>query len=1175
MWFGTERGLNRYDGYRFKVYAHQPDNPKSFPNETIRVLYVDREGVLWSGTSGSGLSRFDPLSETFTHYRHDPRDSTSLSSDFVWALFEDEAGQFWVGSTNGLNLLDRDTGQFTHYRHNPNDPASLSADHVNAILEDHSGQLWVGTDGGGLNLFNRETGSFTPFRHDPNDPTSLSHDVVQVIYEDHLGELWIGTQSGGLNLLNLETGTFKHFHNDPGDSASLSHNDVSALLEAEEGILWVGTNDGGLNLLDRETGTFAHFRNDPGNPSSLANDDIRAIVQDASGVIWLGGYKSGISKYDQRYSVFRSYKHIPGNPQSLNNNNVQALFEGANNTLWIGTDGGGINRLDLETGAIRFILPDPSSPGRLYEDDVQTLYEDASGTLWVAFDSYGLSRLNPSSGGFKHYQYNPEDPTSLRRDDVRTIYEDQSEQLWVGTNEEAVNVLDKERNTFSFFLPQDSSYQEGVVDRAVWDIYEDQTGTVWLATDGAGLYSLTPSTGEGKRYLHDPSDPNTLGNNYVWFIYEDSTGYLWIATEGGKISRWDRSSATFTTYQPVSGIYTVFGITEDRNENLWLATEAGVTRFDPRTGTTKSYDVRDGLQSNEFNRGAFHRGKSGTVYLGGTTGFVAFAPDHVKDNTYVPPLALTGFKKFNEPAVLDTAITEKKAIILDYTEDIFSFEFAALSYRVPAKNQYAYKMEGFNEDWIEIGSQHEASFTNLNPGIYTFRVRGSNNDGVWNEDGLSVTVIIAPPFWQTGWFRGLTALGSVALLFLLYQVRTRSIRNRNKALKTEIDRRITINRKLRYRETQLLQASKMARLGYWTWDLQTKEDVFSPANMITWSESFYEIMGQDPQSFVPTAKNFQSLIHPDDRDKVEALMVRLFETGKTEPMSYRVLLPNGESRTLLIESEVEFYTDEAPVRMFGIVQDITERKQAEEEREALIRKLEAQNAELERFTYTVSHDLKSPLVTIKGFAGLLEEDIKTGAIEKVKSDITRISSAADTMGKLLGELLELSRVGRVINKPEPVALSELAKEAITLLKGQLETANVQVSIAPDLPVVYGDRIRLLEVYQNLLENAIKFMVDQPAPRVDIGLLIDGEETQYYVRDNGIGIAPQYHEKVFDLFERLDQHVEGTGIGLTLVQRIIETHGGRIWVESEGVGRGTTFWFTLPQNGQAKAPVDLQ
>jgi len=824
MWFGTHDGLNKYDGYDFKVYRHDPEAPHSLSNSDVRCLHEDQSGILWIGTNGGGLNRFDRENERFIHYQYDPDDSHSLSNDVVKVIYEDRSGVLWIGTEDGLNRFDRKTAGFVRYRNVPNDLNSLSHNSVTSIYadklhpEDQSGVLWVGTFGGGLNAFDRDSGQFVRYQAglpDPSslsgsygpssDPNSLSSNFVTSIYEDRVGRLWIGTW-GGLSELNREAapgtdaGRFTHYQANPNVPTSLGHNYVLSIHEDQSGVLWIGTGGGGLDQFDPESGRFIHYKADPDDPHSLSNDRVWSIYQDQSGVLWVGTGGGGLNKSYLETQEFVHYKTDPGDPNSLSHNNVLAIYEQAvdgahpgedqSSVLWIGTGGGGLNKLDRETGQFTHYQNDPDDPRSLSHNTVASIYEDRSGVLWVGTFG-GLNRFEQRGERFILYQNDPDDPYSLGGNSVRAILEDQSGVLWIGTGS-GLDRFDRKLGQFAHYQA-DPNDPHSLSHNNVLAIYEDRSGVLWVGTFGGGLNRFDRDSERFSHFQTDPNDRNSLSDNNVASIYEDRSGVLWIGTFSGGLNRFDRDSETFTRYRcrekgglPSDAVY---GILEDEQGRLWLSTSKGLSKFDPRTGTFKNYDVRNGLQGNEFNGGAYHRSSSGEMFFGGTNGFNAFYPRRIRDNPYVPPIVITSLTPGGGHTDVGGAVENVRQLTLSWPNNFFEFEFAALSYVQPEKNQYAYILEGFEEDWNTIGTRRFGRYTNIPGGTYTLRIRGSNNDGIWNVAGTSVDVTVVPPFWETWWFVGIVALLLVGGTIGGYRLRVKGIETRSRELERQVAQR--------------------------------------------------------------------------------------------------------------------------------------------------------------------------------------------------------------------------------------------------------------------------------------------------------------------------------------------------------------------------------------------------
>ena len=811
MWFGTEAGLNKYDGYSFTVFVPDLENPNSLSNNWIYCIYEDHSGVLWVGTD-DGLNRFIRGKEEFIQYKSDPDNPNSISNNRVFAIFEDSSGVLWIGTDGGLNRFDKEKESFIRYQLNTEDANSLSHNSVRCIYESpkESGVLWIGTLGGGLNKLllagsgdSQERERFVLYSNDPRNARSLSDNNVLSICEDRSGVLWVGTERGGLNKFDRDKGEFFPYLNDPNDPSSLSDNWVNCIFEDHLGALWIGTNDGGLNRFNQETKTFANYRNDPNDPTSLSGNRVFSIYEDRSNVLWVGTYNAGLNKIKTWTEKFVHYRSRSNDPYSLSHNQVRSFYKEESGVLWVGTDGGGLNKYDPEKEQFihyRFNAYDPYS---LSNDKIFSIIEDQSGIFWIGTFGGGLNRFDREAEKFYHYRHNPSEPNSLSDDRIRRVFEDHEGGLWIGTYGGGLNRFDPKTGRFIHYQ-HDPHNPNSLSHNRIMSIIQDRARVLWIGTFGGGLNKFDKEAGRFIHYRANPSDPNGLKNDYIISIHEDQEGILWIGTNGGGLARFDPEKESFVHFTESDGLASnvIYDILEDEAENLWLSTNDGIAKFNPHTGEVKNYDVSDGLQSEEFNGGAYYKSRDGELFFGGINGFNSFYPSRIKDNPIIPPIVITDFKIFNQSvkigeeisgrSILENAITETEEIKISYKENVISFKFAALNYVFPEKNKCAYKMQGFDKDWAYVSSeQRTASYTNLDPGEYTFRVKGSNNDGVWNEEGVSLKIVITPPFWQTWWFRGFVIGTTLLLLVSAYRIRTRAMRERAKRLEGRVDERTT------------------------------------------------------------------------------------------------------------------------------------------------------------------------------------------------------------------------------------------------------------------------------------------------------------------------------------------------------------------------------------------------
>ncbi|HQR45208.1 MAG TPA: two-component regulator propeller domain-containing protein [Thermoanaerobaculia bacterium] len=764
LWFATEDGLNRYDGYGFTVYRYQAGNPRSLSYNDIKTLHEDRAGLLWVGTFEGGLNRFDPAAGVFTRYRNDPADPSSLAANTVRAILEDRAGNLWLGTQGGgLDRLDRATGRFAHLRFDPSDPSSLPHDDVRAILEDRSGTLWIGTYGGGLARYDREKGTFTRYRYDPADPQSLSHDLVTALFEDRRGTLWVGTYGGGVNAFDRSTGACRRYR--AAGPGTLPNDLVRAIFEGDSGALWIATDGGGLARLEGDTGAVESWRTDALSPRSLSTDRVWSLLEDSSGILWIGTYGGGLNKLAVKRKKFAHVRSEPGNRSSINHNIVWSIREDRDGVLWIGTDAGGLNRLDRRTGKARFWLHDPRDPRSLSHDAVRVVFFDRSGTLWLGTNGGGVNRFDPATETFQRFRHDPADPGSLSHDEIRTIYEDRAGNLWIGTYGGGLERLDRRSGRFVHHRVE-SGNPRSLPSDFVRTILEDAAGTLWIGTNGGGLARRDPATGAFSSFRADPADPGSLSNDVVFVVHEDRAGALWVATFGGGLNRLDRATGRFTRFTEADGLASdsIYGLLEDETGRLWISTTRGLSCFDPRASSFHNYDVRDGLQSNEFNGGSFYRSARGEMFFGGINGFNSFFPAEIVLDRRPPRVAFTDLMLFNRSVrvgeavhgrvILERPLAYTDAVTLSWREAVIAVEFAALHYAAPEKNQYAYLLEGFNQTWIPARADRRiATFTGLPPGHYVLRVRAANGDGIWNEDGATLRITVTPPVWATWWFR--------------------------------------------------------------------------------------------------------------------------------------------------------------------------------------------------------------------------------------------------------------------------------------------------------------------------------------------------------------------------------------------------------------------------------------
>ena len=818
MWFASECGLNKYDGYKVTIYKHDTSNVNSLSNSGISIIYEDLAGYLWIGTI-RGVNRYDRDIDSFKRYTHDDTNSNSLVGDQVRDILEDSNGLLWFATLNGVSLFDHKKKLFTNFQHLDQVPHSLSSNEVWVVYEDSNKNIWLGTSKG-LNRYQEQTKTFEHFQFDKNNSNSISHNQVRAIYEDRNGDLWIGTDGGGLNLFDRKTKTFKHYKNDLNNQNSLSSNFVRFIFEDSVGRFWILTPDNGVNLFDRKSKTFVHYKYDPSKPHSLSESTPICMHEDRSGTLWIGTMGGGVNKVDPHTKKFIHYNKNINDPFSLSGNNLRGMYEDRQGFIWIATVDCGLNRFDPKKEIFKHYKKDKNNPNHsLSHNVVIRIYEDKRGIIWVGTWGGGLNKFNREKETFIHYKYDNKNPHSISHNYIMNICEDSFDNLWIATWGGGLNKFDRKTETFKHYKHEETN-PLSLANNRLHDVLPDKNGVLWISVIGEGLDKFIPESEVFIHYKHNYNNINSLRHNSIRVIHKDKHGILWLGTVDG-MDKFNPISETFHHYTQKDGLpdNSVYGILEDNRENLWISTNKGLSMFNPKTKKFENFNVGDGLQANSFYYMSYLKSRTGELYFGGNNGFNRFHPDKIVKNPYIPPVVLTGFKLFHQPiqpgpdSPLKKHINTAKEIILSYKQSVFSFEFAALNYTNSYKNLYAYMLEGFDTRWINTNSYNRnAIYTNLSEGTYTFRVKASNNDGLWNEKGTYVNITIIPPWWKTIWFKFVVSCLVICFIWCGYHLRIRGIKNRSIELEEEINKRTmelrNVNKKLKQEVIERKQIEK-------------------------------------------------------------------------------------------------------------------------------------------------------------------------------------------------------------------------------------------------------------------------------------------------------------------------------------------------------------------------------
>jgi signal transduction histidine kinase/ligand-binding sensor domain-containing protein/CheY-like chemotaxis protein/HPt (histidine-containing phosphotransfer) domain-containing protein len=808
VWLATESGLDRFDGYSIREYRRQRGNDHGLASDYIWSMVEDANSDLWVATEGGGVARWERKTDQFQQFRHDAARPQSLASDAVRSLIIDARGQLWVGTKDqGLDILDPKTGEARHYRHREGDPRSLASDSVSVVYADHDGRIWVGTDGG-LSRYDPATDSFINFA-DAASAGHLSDLRVRAIREDHTGVLWIGTVSGGLARLEPNGDTLFVFRHDPQNPHSLSHDHVWSVLEDDAQRLWVATADG-LDLFDAKSETFVRYGHDADNPQSLRDSNARTLYQDRGGVLWVGT-QGGASRWNPRGWLLGHYFS-----DAFRATQVSSFADDGAGRVWVGTIGSGLVEIDSRTGRERHYESTKSSgdSAKLSDDRVMALLYDHQGTLWVGTMTGGLDQLDLTTGQVRVFRSIAADVSTLPADGVMSLYEDRRGLLWVGTFRGGLASIDRTTGKVTRY-PFAPASPASLSNSRASTIVEDRIGNLWIGTIGGGLNLLDRKSGLFHVYRRDDHDPKSLSDDTVYALHVDPHGDLWVGTAGGGLERVIGSSAKpeavyFESQARPGGTSSqvVYGIESDREDRLWLSTNNGLARLDTVTHATKVFHQVHGLQDEEFNFNAHYQGADGTLFFGGNNGFNAFVPDVVTPDAPAPRVVLTTAAKLNQPIATQELPNSTHPLQLAYDDKLLTLDFAALDFTSPANNQYSYQLEGFDTGWIEAGPLHRATYTNLDAGDYTFKVRAANADGVWNAAALSIPVHVSPAPWNTLAARIFYLLAAVAIVGYVWRFQ-RQRRERELRYSRELEHTVRVRtRELEERNQQLQVLSR-------------------------------------------------------------------------------------------------------------------------------------------------------------------------------------------------------------------------------------------------------------------------------------------------------------------------------------------------------------------------------
>ncbi|MDR6944168.1 signal transduction histidine kinase/ligand-binding sensor domain-containing protein/CheY-like chemotaxis protein [Mucilaginibacter pocheonensis] len=782
MWFGTQDGLNKYDGIQYTYYKHKYKDPHSLPANNILAISEDKQGDIWVGTRIGGLSRYEPVNDRFINYSHDPKRPGSISNNNITFILVDRMDNIWVATEDGLNFYNKKTHRFKHYFNDPKDTQSINSSVINTIFEDASHRIWIGTPKG-LDLYNHETDKFIHYNTGEKGMDKLP---VSAIAEDNKQHLWLATHFGVVRF-NPVKGDFSK----PYSKKNYIRENVPvyAIATDKKGKLWLGTNKN-LELFDIKHEVFLPIKSSEN--SDLSNDGIYSLFYDAQKTLWIGTSSQGLLKYDQNLNTFPTYIYsINGHPSAKHI--IRGISADSRDNLYVGTDAGMVFH-DRKVNSLTRYQHSAINRRSIISDYTSVVLTDkADAFVWIGTFSGGLDRYDIKKGVFKHFLPSIKSE-SISSYSIYALIEDRNGNIWIGTDKGGVNIFDPRTGQF---LKYKKGREPGssISDNSIEAIYEDEHGNIWLGGYSDGISIYHPGT---KRFSYINTRNSGLNSDIISCFYEDKTGHMWIGTMEGGLNCYDKRTGKIRAYTEENGFVnnTINYITGDDHGFLWLSTLKGITRFDPRTDASRDFNEVNGLKTAEYNYGSGTKLHDGKIAFGSINGYTIIDPDKLRFNANPPRVVFTGFSLFNRAidvhssnSPLKQNISSTKQIILNHRQSVFSIEFSALDFTVPQENEYMYKLIGFDAEWQHNGNKRSVTYTNLAPGRYTFIVKAANNDGVWNKNGARISIIITPPYWMTWWFRTLLFVLAVSALYGTFQFRFSYIKQQRSYLELQVKER--------------------------------------------------------------------------------------------------------------------------------------------------------------------------------------------------------------------------------------------------------------------------------------------------------------------------------------------------------------------------------------------------
>ena len=810
IWIGTNNGLNRYDGYQSKVFKYDPNNINTISDNWITSLLEDSNGNIWIGTDGGGLNLYNTTTGAITRFKHNKDDSTSISSNLVLRIYEDSKLRLWVGTKNGLNLLDRSKLTFQNWLQ-PN--ACKKCEYsVRAIAGDNKGNLWIGDEFNGLYYFTPSNGKFAKPHLKYSGDNRLPSEFINDIHFSK-GTLWVATVNG-LAILNTLTEAYEKINLDVSDQNFIREVFIWKIYNDNQGSIWICTNSSGLINYKLETKQINIYKSDGVSNHKIGSNSVEDVLIDKSKNVWIATRGDGLNKFNLNVLKFNHWENINGNSNSLVNNNVRALLQDVDGTIWIGTNDG-LSRFNPTSKLFRNYIKDFNYMADIKSPKIRTIHRSKNNELWIGTQNGGLYRYNELQDRFLLAFNFMNSPLATKIRHIESIYEPEKGTLWLGTLRTGFIAYNTTTGEFKNLLPYNNP-DDILLSLTVNCMLEASKSEIWVGSN-RGLILLNTNTLQFKLWAYKEGCDNCIVGNKIRSLFRDSHNKIWIGTRSG-LAIFEPKSEKFEQYRVSDGLASdiVFGILSGNDGNIWLTTPNGLSRVNPLNMQFKNIRIPE---NNILDMGGHSQGLDGTLLVGGTAGLTIFNPNDIKTNPYKPEVVITDIKIDNQSMVFDKNISELDAIDLSYNQNNLTFEFSALEFTNSQNNQYQYKLEGFNDEWIEYGSKHDLTFTNLDPKKYVLNIKGSNNEGIWNEQETSLTIDIKPPWWGTLLFRLLSVFIIIGSILTVYYSRIKRLKKAEANLQKEVHRQtkelIESNK-----EMELLHKEKDGIIKFVAHDLQ-------------------------------------------------------------------------------------------------------------------------------------------------------------------------------------------------------------------------------------------------------------------------------------------------------------------------------------------------------------------